>query len=426
MRDILNAISHSWPFYGAVLFLGWFPMFFAFLVINSSRQFFLDRQGIVTQRLEPNALEVLTSQERWPVLSVLLSARDEELFLERCLDTVQALQWPTLEIIAVDDGSTDGTATILDRAQREHGIKVITHAVPQGKAASIDEAFAQSTGGIVLVIDADAELTPELGLLLAAQIQHHDDIGAVTGNPRVLSTERLIEKLQAIEFSATVAAQRRSHSSWGRISTLSGICTMFRREAIDAVGGFDPRQPTEDIEMTWRMQSSGWRVAYEPAALLGTHMPSTLGAWISQRRRWVAGLVCALRVNWREIVRFKNYPVWPLLLEGVCSLVWCHLLMLLSFFWFLCLVFGAQLAGNAPLVGSWGILVTVVCVWQVLWGIHLDRAYDRSITSVRLYTPLFPLFYWFMMALAAFSATLPALFRRLDRPYTWQPDRPSA
>ena len=424
MREALNAISQSWPFYCAVLFLGWFPMFFAFLVINSSRQFVLDRQGIVTQRLEPNALEVLRAEERWPVLSVLVAARDEEVYLERCLQSVLALQWPALEVVAVDDGSHDHTTAILDRYERDFGVIVLRHATAKGKAASIDEAFSRSTGGIVLVIDADAELIPELGLLLASQLEHHSDIAAVTGNPRVLSTTKLIEKLQAIEFSATVAAQRRSHSSWGRISTLSGICTMFRRDALEAVGGFDPLQPTEDIEMTWRLQAAGWRVAYEPAALLGTHMPSTLASWIAQRRRWVAGLVCALRVNVGAILRPRNFAVWPLLLEGVCSLVWCHLLMVMSAFWFLCLVFGARLAGNAPLVGSWGILVTMVCIWQVLWGIHLDRASDHSITKVRLYAPLFPLFYWFMMALAAVSATLPALFRRLDTPYTWQPDRP--
>jgi poly-beta-1,6-N-acetyl-D-glucosamine synthase len=289
MVDLLNSISHSWPFLLAVRFLGWFPMLFAFLVINSSRQFLLDRQGIVTQRLEPNAYEVLAAEDRWPVLSVLVSAREEEASLASCLDSVLGLNWPQVEVIAVDDGSSDATPEILERYRTTAGVTVITHPQPQGKAASIDEASRWATGGILLVLDADAVLMPETALLLAAQLEHHPDLGAVTGNPRVISTQRLIEKLQAIEFSATVAAQRRSHSSWGRISTMSGICTMFRQDALAAVGGFDPHQLTEDIEMTWRLQSRGWRVAYEPAAVLGTYMPATLGSWIRQRRRWVGG-----------------------------------------------------------------------------------------------------------------------------------------
>jgi poly-beta-1,6-N-acetyl-D-glucosamine synthase len=135
------------------------------------------------------------------------------------------------------------------------------------------------------------------------------------------------------------------------------------------------------------------------------------------------GLVCALRSNWRTILRPANYPIWPLLAEAVLSLVWCHLLLALSGFWLLCLIFGAQLAGNSPLVGSWGVLVALACTAQVLWGIHLDRPYDASITRLRLYVPLFPLFYWFMMSLAAVSATVPALFRDLSTTVTWKTER---
>ena len=392
------------------LFLAWFPVLFAFLAITASRQFFLDRQGIVTQRLEPTGADVEAAHERWPVLSVIIPAHDEEATIDRTLRDVTALAWPTLDVVVIDDGSTDGTARIVDRwAATEPSIRVVHKAVNEGKASALDDALDLIAGGLVLICDADAAIPPVTAVLLAAQLEHHSDLAAVAANPRMLHTGTLLEKLQAVEFSATVSTQRRGHAAWGRISTLSGVCALFRTDVLRDIGGFDPVQPAEDIEITWRLQCAGWRVGYEPRAVIGTVPARTMRAWFRQRRRWAAGLVRALQANGRSALRLRNAPTWPLLLEATASIVWCHLLVLMTLLWVVCVVVGVDPSGNSPFIGAWGVFAVCVAIAQITWGMHLDRTDDPGIRTLRPYIPLFPLFYWWLMAFTVVVTTIPTL-----------------
>ncbi len=418
MAPVLRALAGSPAVHLAEVFVAWFPVLFAFLAINASRQFFLDRRGIVTQRLEPAGSDVADAQERWPLLTVLLPVHNGASTVELTLLDLARLDWPVLEVIVVDDGSTDGTGAVLDRwADVSSLLRVVHKAENEGKSAALNDGLALARGELVLICDDDVVVPPETAALLAAQLVHHDDLAGVTANPRMVRTGRLIEKLQAIEFSATVSTQRRGHAAWGRISTLSGVCTLFRAEALRAVGGFDPTQPAEDIELTWRLQTRGWRVGYEPHAAVGTVPAPGVRAWFRQRRRWAAGLVRALQANGSRALRPANAAVWPLLLEATASIVWCHLLVALTVLWLCCLAAGVPPVGNGVLIGAWGTVTVCVAVTQILWGMHLDAEDDPGVRRVRWYVPLFPLAYWWMMSMTVVSVTLPTLCtpRRRER-----------
>lgn len=416
MASFLNDLAHSPVVRVLELFLAAFPVVYAFLAINASRQFFLDRRGIVTQRLEPGSDDVDEAHHRWPRLTVAISVRDGAETISRTLSDLSHLAWPAVDIVVVDDGSTDATPGILDRFDAgPHRIRVVHKPASEGKATALQEILAEVDTEILLVCDDDVGVPPATVVLLAAQLAHHDDLAAVTANPRMVRTERLVEKLQAIEFSSTVSTQRRGHAAWGRISTMSGVCTLFRTSALRSVGGFDPDQPAEDIELTWRLQCAGWRVGYEPHAVVGTYPARTLRSWFRQRRRWAAGLVRALRANGRDALRLRNAVTWPLVLEAVASIVWCHLLVVLTVLWVACVAVGVSPSGNSPIVGAWGTLALLVTVAQINWGMHLDREDDPGIRSLRWYTPLFPLAYWWMMAATVVVATVPALVTRRRR-----------
>lgn len=413
MASFLTWFVESGYFRFLQLFVAWFPVLFAFMAINSSRQLLLDRRGIVTQRLEPSGDDIESAHRRWPVLTVVVPTHNGSDSVGRTIDDVRHLAWPRLEVIVVDDGSTDGTGALLDRIAREHPeIRVVHKMANEGKSAALNDAIALATGGILLICDDDALLPPSTAVLLAAQLAHHDDLAAVTANPRMLRTERLIEKLQAVEFSTTVSTQRRGHSAWGRISTISGVCTMFRTDVLRDVGGFDVRQPTEDIEITWRLQCAGWRVGYEPAATIGTYPMPTMRRWFRQRRRWATGLVRAVITNFGDAIRPRNYAVWPLLLEAIGSILWCHLYFGLVAVWLVCLAIGVPVTGDAVIIGEWGAFTLCVTIAQILWGMHLDREDDPTITRLRPYAPLFPLVYWWLLALTVVVSTVPALFPR--------------
>lgn len=413
MASVLRSFVDSDFFRIAQLYVAWFPLMYAFLAINSSRQLHLDRRGIVTQRLEPTDDDIEFAHQQWPKLTVIVPTHNGADSVGRTIDDVRHLAWPQLEIIVVDDGSTDRTGELLDRIASSHpDIHVVHKPANEGKSAALNDAIGIATGGLVLICDDDALLPPATAVLLAAQIAHHEDLAAVTANPRMLRTESLIEKLQAVEFSTTVSTQRRGHAAWGRISTISGVCTMFRVDALRSVGGFDATQPAEDIEITWRLQCAGWRVGYEPMATIGTYPMPNFRRWFRQRRRWAKGLVRAVIANGRHAIRPRNYAVWPLLLEAIGSIVWCHAYFGLVVVWITCLISGVPIGGDAIVIGEWGTLTLCVTIVQILWGMRLDRLDDPSITRLRWYAPLFPLFYWWLLALTVVTTTIPALFMR--------------
>lgn len=311
IAGLLDTIIASRALHVLEVFAAAFPVLIAVLAIDSSRQFHLDRRGIVTQRLEPSGDDLAAARAAWPGVSVVIPARNEQHTIADTLEAALHLRWPQLEVIVIDDGSTDATRQmvehIADRVRRTgdtgRRITLITKDRAEGKARSLNEAIAATDNELVLILDADTAVADDIVELVAPQLHHHPDVGAVAANVRVLDTARLLQKLQAIEFSSTVSTQRRGHAAWGRISTISGACALLRRSALIEVGGFDATQPAEDIELTWRLQTQGWRVGYEPQALVGTFMPTTMRGWFKQRTRCARGLVNALQANGRAALR---------------------------------------------------------------------------------------------------------------------------
>ena len=325
-------------------------------------------------------------------------------------------------MLVVDDGSTDRTADVA-RSLDDPRVEVVHCEQNGGKAAALNLALEMVDTDLVLQLDADSQ--PERDVLewLVPQLYRHDDVAAVTANPRVADTSSLLGALQACEFSGTVSALRRGQAAWGRICTMSGICTLFRREVVQSVGGFDPRMHAEDIELSWRLHTHGWRVTYEPEALVAMQVPTTLRSWWRQRTRWSAGLVEALRVHGRQVVRRTHRELWPLAAEAVLSILWCHALVLSALLWAVLLPVGrANVFAESPLPGRWGAFVLVVGIFQVVWGMHLDARHDAGILRLWWVAPLYPLLYWWLSAATVVRTTVPTLVRPLHR-ISWSTDR---
>ncbi|MFM8858198.1 MAG: glycosyltransferase [Actinomycetota bacterium] len=414
----LALLDYAYPVLGAIeWFLILFPGVSAVLAIATSLEYV--RQSRRAPDLHFSSEDIETARLRWPSLTVVIPARNEQAHIADTIESVQRIDWPTVRIIVVDDGSTDGTADIL----RSFGpsITVLSKSVNEGKARALNDAISSSSDGLVMIVDADCIVPPQTANLMARQFVKSDTIGAVTANPRVTKTSTFIEKLQAIEFSATVSATRRGQAVWGRILTMSGICTLLRRDALDEVGLFDASQPTEDIEMTWRLNLAGWRVTYEPEAVVGMLVPTTLKALIVQRRRWARGLALVLRKHWWQAVR--SIRQWPLLIESALSILWCHLILVVTI-----VLVVARIAGEpsaTPILGSWAIGLLLLCAAHVMWGMRLDARNDPSIWSVLAWIPLFSVVYWTLSSVVVVSSTVPALLSRSKRHVVWTSARPT-
>jgi biofilm PGA synthesis N-glycosyltransferase PgaC len=223
MTDFFLAFSESPAYWLCMTFLAGFPVVVAALVVNGSRSLLLDRQSEATERYFPHREDLDRARERWPLVTVIVPARDEERTIVDTVSTILEIDWPQLEVIVVDDGSKDSTAQQLATLSRNPSVQVLSHPEPLGKSESLNEGFALATSEIVLIMDADAAPAANVLNRMVPYFIKHRDIVAVTGNPRVVNASGLWGKLQAIEFTSTISALRRGQSAWGRINTISGV-----------------------------------------------------------------------------------------------------------------------------------------------------------------------------------------------------------
>lgn len=400
-------------------FLAIFPIMIAALSVNSSRLFLLNRVRVETESLNPHEKDLFDAKQKWPLVSIVIPARDEEGSVEATVRAALKLDWPKIEVIVINDGSVDKTREIVQQLKSELAITVINHEIPQGKSISLNEGLKAASSEVVMILDADGIPARNVLSRMVPHFYLFENVLAVAGNPRIINTPNLLSKLQAIEFSSTISTLRRGQSAWGRINTISGIMALLRRDKVLELGGFAVDQPTEDIELTWRIHSKGYRCVYEPAAQVGMKVPLTIRHWFKQRRRWGSGLIRVLQKHGFHIIRNWEWPAFPLLLEATLAIIWCHLLLLFIILWMIVTTFSEPTFASPLGIGRWGAMAVGVSILQIIWGMHLDRSHDRSIIKLWPLAPLYPLFYWSLSAFVVVWTTIPTLLTK-PKKILWQ------
>ena len=415
MAELWNSLRVTPWLTLVVVFLASYPMGSA---IQSLTGAWLFRRG-------PRRLWALGSRERelearalFPTVSAVIAAHNEELVIDKAIRRVLALDWPDIDLVVVDDGSTDGTAAVVRQFFPTGKVRLLRKPVNEGKSMAVNDGAVMARGDLVLVLDADGQPEPRA---VGRMAQHFTfpRVAAVTGNPRVSNTRTVLARLQAIEFSASVGVQRRENAIWGRLTTVSGLCVMLRREVLLGLGGFAPDMATEDIEMTWRLQLHGYDVLYEPHALFGMQVPEKLGALWKQRRRWCRGLAQVIRRHGRDVLRVRNARLWVLLLFACASLFWVHLLAV----WLVITLAGYHPLGTVagrymPALGLVAAATIVTGTVQGFVGAWLDKGDDPAIMRQMLWAPWYPVVYWIGLALVVLRETIVGFVRK-PRLSTW-------
>src|SRR4051812_11155636 len=259
----------------------------------------------------------------WPGVSILIPAYNEEAVIATSVRAALESDYPHFEVLVLDDGSSDDTeATATKAAAGDRRFRVLRDPVNRGKAEQLNVGFARARHGLVIVTDADTHMHPHAIRFLVARLESSPVLAAVAGGPHVTNRTGLICAMQVLEAAAIIGLVRRTQSLTGRVGVVAGVLAVFRRERVIAVGGYDGRMATEDIDLTWRLLMAGWQTAYEPRALVGMQVPSSLAALWAQRKRWARGQGEVLHAHLREVCRWRNHRMWLLGLESLSSLIW--------------------------------------------------------------------------------------------------------
>jgi cellulose synthase/poly-beta-1,6-N-acetylglucosamine synthase-like glycosyltransferase/peptidoglycan/xylan/chitin deacetylase (PgdA/CDA1 family) len=224
-----------------------------------------------------------------PPVSVIVPAYNEEAGLAATVRSLVRTDYPApIEVIIVDDGSTDDTPIIGDRLARElPNVRLICR--PNGgKPAALNTGIAQAAHDILVLVDGDTVFQPDTIRNLVGQLAD-PSVGAVSGNTKVANRKGLIGRWQHIEYVIGFNLDRRMFDVLGCMPTVPGAIGAFRRQAVASVGGLSTETLAEDTDLTMAICRAGWRVVYEEGAIAWTEAPSSLRQLWRQRYRWCYG-----------------------------------------------------------------------------------------------------------------------------------------
>jgi poly-beta-1,6-N-acetyl-D-glucosamine synthase len=228
-------------------------------------------------------------------ISVVLAGHNEAKPLRTCIEglaeqTILA-ELGTIEVIVVDDGSTDRMFDVARGLQRNGQIdKLLRLNQRGGKSAAVNLGLSVCTGEIVVISDIDTTFDRSA---FAEMMGYFADprVGAVSGNLGVRNTyASLITRCQAIEYAVSISLGRSIQDALGILSIVSGAFGAFRLAALRQVGGQDV-EVGEDADLTMKLRRAGWHIAFARDAYALTDVPAGVTGLISQRLRWDRGLV---------------------------------------------------------------------------------------------------------------------------------------
>ena len=323
--------------------------------------------------------------ERLPKVSVIIPAHNEQLNIDRCITSLKAQTYPhhLIEVIAIDDGSTDRTSEVVEShinhtahwnghirlhnqvipALEFGGVLTLVQGARKGKPGAVNQGLAHARGELVMAIDSDVVLEPEAVEQAVAAFMRDPELIAATAHlivdhnllvvadnaghvsldahdlpiPLALSPmQKFLAAAQFVEYLQAFRIGRHAEAVRGELFTISGACAMFRREALAEVKGYHGRTVSEDTDVTLTFQRRGSKVGYLPQVRIYLAPTIEWKALYAQRVRWQRGELEVLAVHTDMLGKPGRFWGWsmPRRLQNdhtlaILRLVWLLLLPLL-------------------------------------------------------------------------------------------------
>lgn len=287
--------THVWPY--MLIFLG-----FSFV-----RHFFFTLGALIDNRHRERLTERFDALDdyEYPSVSILVPAYNEEKVIAQTISHLANLNYPSYEVIVIDDGSQDATAQIALASimlYPQVSMKVVSK--PNGgKSEALNFGIAFASGELILGVDADGRLHPDA---LTAGAKHFMDatVASVAGFVEVEGQSTYLERFQQLEYMISLNFLRKAYSTLGIVPVVPGPVGMFRREALIQVGGLthDHKIFAEDAELSLRLIANNWKIRSEEEMIAYTEAPNDWKSFFRQRYRWNRGVFQALRANFDTMV----------------------------------------------------------------------------------------------------------------------------
>jgi len=233
---------------------------------------------------------------KWPRVSVVVCAYNAADTMDECLTAIEALRYPNVEVIVVNDGSTDATGEIAAR----HPLARVIETPNSGLAAARNVGLHHATGEIVAYTDADVRVDPDW---LAYLVQRFVDAEVVAvGGPNIVPVDdpwvaQCVARAPGGPTHVLLDDRLAEH--------IPGCNCAFRRDALLAIGGFNPTflRAGDDVDVCWRLQARGWHIGFAPAALVWHHHRASVRAYLRQQIGYGEGETWLMREHPEKFIR---------------------------------------------------------------------------------------------------------------------------
>jgi cellulose synthase/poly-beta-1,6-N-acetylglucosamine synthase-like glycosyltransferase/peptidoglycan/xylan/chitin deacetylase (PgdA/CDA1 family) len=250
------------------------------------------------------------SEKFRPFVSVVIPAYNEERVIGKTIESILASDYANLEVLVVDDGSTDKTYEIARSFESTLKVKGLRKK-NGGKASALNFGFLRARGDIVVTLDADTVFAPDT---ISRLVQHFSDknVGAVAGMVKVGNMGNIVTRWQALEYVAGIGVDRQAQSLLNAVVIVPGACAAWRRSAVIEAGGHSAETLAEDCDLTLAIHKTGYRIHQDRDAISFTEAPQTIRALLKQRFRWTFGNIQALWKH-RDMLGKRRYGFLGLL-----------------------------------------------------------------------------------------------------------------
>ena len=270
-----------------------------------------------------------------PSIAVIVPCWNEVLTVADTASSLLMLDYPAdkLEIILVDDGSTDATREEMSRFAEHPQVRII-HKENGGKHTALNAGIAVTDAELVGCLDADSFAEPD-ALREIVSCFDNPRVAAATAAMSVHKPKNILQHMQNAEYAFGITL-RHAFASVGGIYVTPGPFSFYRRDVLNELGGFRYGHQTEDMEMALRIRRAGYEIENAPRARVYTNTPATITSLIKQRTRWISGFLRNVLGEYRCLIGSRRHEalgalVLPIALLSIASGILLFMLMLFLF-----------------------------------------------------------------------------------------------
>jgi len=308
-----------------------------------------------------------------PFVSIVVPAYNEGKVIGHCIKSILESNYSEYEVILVDDGSSDNTLEEMQHYETNSHVIVVTKK-NGGKASALNVGLKLAKGEVIFFVDADGIFAPDtISKMLSGFIS--EDVGAVCGNDAPINLDKLQTQLANLLTHVGTGFVRRALSTIDCLPVVSGNIGAYRSSTLEKTGPFLEGFIGEDMELTWRVHKAGYKVVFQPWAIVYAEAPSTITGLWKQRVRWARGLLKTAYIH-RDMLFNPKYGLFAFYLPiNLTSMIIIPLLQLISIILLPILLF--RNINPIPLnwIGIMGWLGMFSSIFALLFSIALDRAW---------------------------------------------------